>query len=391
MKKGRLAPYILISFLIHAGVLIGARQFLKLPTEELESVELIPVEMVVVREDSPASQPVLAPGDRIWPKKNLQAKSRIMMETMTDRLADDMATPIPKSGGFEPSVTITGMTTSGIITEAPAGERAESKPLVQAPLILPSTISSVAPSAPIETALLEVKIPKDPIEAKIKMIPANFQAPQKVKTPVPGNRPAVQPVFETPPVATERHEEPRLTLNPNPTLSDVPRALELETIAGKPMILASQMSPLQLSPAGALPPSRSSPLDVRMPAVPIEAKTVTLPAYPGTSLKIETPLASRRLREDPAAEHQPIPREGTFEPALMVSTLQVQSQPNGAQVYVDGMLIGETPLAWELPLGKHEVHLALPDFYEWDAQVELTPEHKTLPIKYRLVPIEETQ
>ncbi len=75
----------------------------------------------------------------------------------------------------------------------------------------------------------------------------------------------------------------------------------------------------------------------------------------------------------------------------MVSTLQVQSQPNGAQVYVNSMLIGETPLAWELPLGKHEVRLALPDYYHWDAQVELTAEHKTLPITYRLVPIEETQ
>jgi hypothetical protein len=128
-----------------------------------------------------------------------------------------------------------------------------------------------------------------------------------------------------------------------------------------------------------------------MPAVPIEAKTATNPAYPRSPQKIETPLTSQRPREDLAAEQPPIPREGTSEPVLMVSTLQVQSQPNGAQVYVNGMLIGETPLAWELPLGKHEVRLALPDYYEWDAQVELTPEHKTLPIRYRLVPIEETK
>ena len=496
MKKGRLAPYILVSFLIHAGVIIGAQQFLKLPAEESESVEFIPVEMVVVRAESPASQPVLAPGDRIWPEKALQTKSRVIMETMTDRSADDKATPIPQAGRFEPSVTIEGMATTGIIAEALVGESPDSNPRIPVSQILPSQISAV-PSAPIETAFLEVKTPAVLTEAKAKPTPADFQIPQKVATPLPasrpgaepgfdpplfatksndepqmnvamvptrgftpkarngesfagkpmsltsqifpsqvspvtpsepaessqldvkipsvlteakakptpadfqipqkvatpllGSRPVAQPIFETPPLATDHHDEPRLTLDTNPRLKDVPRAPETETIAGKPMILASQMSPLQFSSADPSPPPKSLPLDVRIPAVLIEAKAGTIPAYLGSSLKIEKPLASRRPREDLAAEHQPIPGEGTYEPLLRVSTLQVQSQPNGAQVFVNGMLIGETPLAWELPLGKHEVRLALPDYYEWDAQVELTPEHKTLPIRYRLVPIEETQ
>ena len=497
MKKGRLAPYILVSFLIHAGVIIGAQQFLKLPAEESESVEFIPVEMVVVRAESSAPQPVLAPGDRIWPEKALQTKSRIMMETMSDRSADDKGTPIPQAGRFEPSVTMAGMATTGIIAEAPAGESADSKPRIPVSQISPSHISPVAPLAPIETAFLEVKIPAVLTEAKAKLTPADFQTPQKVATPLPvsrpgaepgfdpplfvtnsndephmnvalvptrgftpmarngesiagkpmslasqiftsqvspvtpsepaessqldvkipsvlteakakptpadfqipqkvatpllGSRPVAQPIFETPPLATDHHDEPRLTLDTNPRLKDVPRAPETETIAGKPMILASQMSPLQFSSADPSPPPKSLPLDVRIPAVLIEAKTGTIPAYLRSSLKIEKPLAGRGPREDLAAEHQPIPGEGTYEPLLRVSTLQVQSQPNGAQVFVNGMLIGETPLAWELPLGKHEVRLALPDYYEWDAQVELTPEHKTLPIRYRLVPIEETK
>ena len=234
-------------------------------------------------------------------------------------------------------------------------------------------------------------MPKVLVEAEAKLTPADSRAPQKVATPLPGSRPAAEPVFETPPVATERHDEPRLSLNPNPTLSDVPRAPEAETITGKPLILASQRTPMQFAPADPSPPPKSLPLDVRIPVVPIEAKTATIPAYPRSSLKIETPLASRRPRKDLAAEHPPIPGEGTYEPLLRVSMLQVQGQPNGAQVYVNGMLIGETPLAWELPLGKHEVRLALPDYHEWDAQIELIPEHKTLPIIYRLVPIEETQ
>jgi hypothetical protein len=209
-----------------------------------------------------------------------------------------------------------------------------------------------------------------------------------VATPLPGTRPAVEPDFETPPVATERHEEPHLTLNPNPRLKDVPRTPLTETIAGKPLILASQVTPLQFAPADPSPPPTSLPLDVRVPAVPIEAKTATIPAYLRSPQKIETPPASRRPRDDLVAEQQPILREGTFEPVLMVSTLQVQSRPNGAQVYVNGMKIGETPLAWELPLGKHEVRLALPDYYDWQAQIELTEGHKTLPIFFRLLPVE---
>jgi hypothetical protein len=235
---------------------------------------------------------------------------------------------------------------------------------------------------------MEVKIPAVLVEAEAKLTPADSETPQRVATPLPGTRPAAEPVFEPPLVATERHDESRLKLNSNPTLSDVPRALELETIAGKPVILASQISPLQLSPANPSPPTRSSPSDVRMPAVPIEAKAATIPAYPRPSQKIETPLASRRPRENLAAEHQPIPREGTYEPALMVSMLKVQSQPNGAQLYVNGMLIGETPLAWELPLGKHEVRLALPDYYDWEAQVNLTERNQLLPIFLRLIPVE---
>ena len=86
-----------------------------------------------------------------------------------------------------------------------------------------------------------------------------------------------------------------------------------------------------------------------------------------------------------------MPREGDHEPVLRISKLQVQGRPNGVQVYLNGELIGKTPLFWELPVGKHEVRLTKPDYYDWAAQIELTAEHKTLPIIYRLVPISEAK
>jgi hypothetical protein len=128
-------------------------------------------------------------------------------------------------------------------------------------------------------------------------------------------------------------------------------------------------------------------LDVRVPAVPIEAKAPTIPAYFQSPEKIETPLESHWRGEYPAAELQLMLSGGTEEPVLMVSTLKVSSQPDGARVYVNGMPIGETPLAWELPVGKHEVRLALPDYYDWKAQIELTAERKVLPVFFRLLPV----
>jgi ABC-type cobalt transport system substrate-binding protein len=419
------------------------------------------------------------------------------METMTERSADDIATPIPKVGGFEPSVTIVGLASTDFIAEAQAVEGADSKPLVLASQILPSQISPVAPLAPIETILLEVNMPAvfveagakmtptdsqtsrrvatplpgtrpvvepvfeppplattsndeprmnvvmDPtrgftpvarnvesvagkpmilasqifpsqvspvnpsepvessqieikmpsvlVESEAKLIPADTQTSQRVATPLPGTRPAVKPVFEPPPLATESNDEPRMNVVMVPTRGFIPVARNGESITGKALILVSQVSPLQFAPADPSLPPMSSPLDVRIPAIPIEAKSALISAYPQSPQKIEIPLASQQPRKNFAAEHQPIPKEDAYEPVLMVSTLQVQSQPNGAQVYVNGMLIGETPLARELPLGKHEVRIALPDYYQWDAQVELTSDHKMLPIIYRLVPIDETQ
>ncbi len=67
--------------------------------------------------------------------------------------------------------------------------------------------------------------------------------------------------------------------------------------------------------------------------------------------------------------------------------LNVKSEPVGAQVFVDGGFKGKTPLYLELPLGKHEIRLNLPDHYDWEAQVDLEEEGET-PLLVRLIPVE---
>jgi serine/threonine protein kinase len=68
--------------------------------------------------------------------------------------------------------------------------------------------------------------------------------------------------------------------------------------------------------------------------------------------------------------------------------LRVESIPNGAEVFVDGALVGQTPTRLDLPAGKHEVRLVLPSYYHWEAQVELKKEGIT-PLLVRLIPIAE--
>lgn len=68
--------------------------------------------------------------------------------------------------------------------------------------------------------------------------------------------------------------------------------------------------------------------------------------------------------------------------------LKVDSVPAGAQVFIDGSFQGKTPLTLELSLGKYEVRLSLPNYYEWEAQLQLNEEGET-PLFCRLIPMDE--
>ena len=68
-----------------------------------------------------------------------------------------------------------------------------------------------------------------------------------------------------------------------------------------------------------------------------------------------------------------------------LTSLNVESIPIGAQIYIDGSFKGKTPLKLDVPLGKHEVRLSLPEYYEWEAQIALE-EKGEIPLSVRLVP-----
>jgi serine/threonine-protein kinase len=75
-------------------------------------------------------------------------------------------------------------------------------------------------------------------------------------------------------------------------------------------------------------------------------------------------------------------------PSIRNATLNVETIPKGAQVIIDGVFKGKTPLKLDLPLGKHEVRLTLTNYDDWDAPVHLEEEGE-MPLLIRMTPIEE--
>jgi len=75
-------------------------------------------------------------------------------------------------------------------------------------------------------------------------------------------------------------------------------------------------------------------------------------------------------------------------PLIRRAYLNVESTPGGAEVFIDGMFMGKTPLKVKLSVGRHEVRMTLPDHYDWEAQVQLKEEIET-PLLVRFVPVVE--
>jgi eukaryotic-like serine/threonine-protein kinase len=70
------------------------------------------------------------------------------------------------------------------------------------------------------------------------------------------------------------------------------------------------------------------------------------------------------------------------------AALNVNSDPTGADVFLDGSFRGKTPVKVDVPLGKYEVRLTLRNYYDWEAQIQLE-EETDVPLFVRLFSTEE--
>ncbi len=396
MLKNRLAPYILGSALIHVGLLFGLHSFLSLPDALLEPPVLIPVEMVILRKQSPDPALRITVSEPVATKKQDSiARSQLAANMDGDQGSDDITDPIPVESNYRSSVNLE--TNDPIRMMRTAGDRL--KPTRQLEFVLSQT--PLLHLFPEDEQNYGVPPGPEKGDSAPRFTVGTKPTPYVSPTTSKGDEMASGPLNLAIQM-TSLHlamVEPSLPAGSTPSLGRSTDLVEAaasvsphyspkgDEMASGPLNLAIQMTSLHLAMVEPSLPAGSTPSLGRSTDL-VEAKATLSSHFPQVSHKVVTAQVNTQTGDDSVDELRSLPKQVESEPRLMASTLQINSHPKGAQVYVDGMLSGDTPLDMELPLGKHEVQLALPDHYDWKAQVELTETNRSIPISPRLLPVD---
>jgi hypothetical protein len=107
----------------------------------------------------------------------------------------------------------------------------------------------------------------------------------------------------------------------------------------------------------------------------VATETVVLSAEEASrtvSVRLERPPAR------PSARPAPPPSREPAAPRAYLGAVYVDSRPRGASVYLDGKLVGTTPLRIpEVGIGSHVVRLELPDHRTWTSSARVTAGEET--------------
>ncbi len=127
---------------------------------------------------------------------------------------------------------------------------------------------------------------------------------------------------------------------------------------------------------------------VFFPAAPlflfIKGKDITIPK--GTEITAYTngdiPLDPKKFQplDGPKTENtiSSTPTGGSAE--TLVSTIELKSNPDGAEISVDGKYVGNTPTTLHLSVGDHAIKFEKPGFKPWARTLTITPgESTTIP------------
>jgi uncharacterized protein YegL len=203
VKKRRLLPSILLSLLIHLGVLTWIDVYF-VPTPGMpERHDLIPVDMVIMEEKegkSPRRDPALK--ETGFSKEPLIAKAEIAKGTPSATPAEDFPGPIPKEGTFKPSLSVEHVPTAGVLPAGQEGKEVESKRVTSRSLNPPQRLPTIPHSSPDQSPLLEVEKPRVLTLAERGGIPADSTTLEKITAPLGRNRPHPEVISDLLPIPT---------------------------------------------------------------------------------------------------------------------------------------------------------------------------------------------
>ena len=204
MNKKKLIPCLLLSFLIHLGVLTVIDVFLA-PTPGMpEPPTLIPVHLVLVDEEEEDSSSSPTFKETGFLKDPLVAKAQTTKGTPSATPVEDFPGPIPKEGSFKPSLNVEQIPTPGVLPPGQEGKEVESRRVVSRSLSPPERLPEIPPSPSDQSPLLEVEEPRILTQAEKGGIPTYSTTLEKITAPLGRNRPHPEFVSDLLPIPTVR-------------------------------------------------------------------------------------------------------------------------------------------------------------------------------------------
>jgi serine/threonine protein kinase len=215
--------------------------------------------------------------------------------------------------------------------------------------------------------------------------------PLRTSTPDPGPVPDFEPVFESELPKPSHNQNPThtvLMLNTNST-SDVPSesrsvwfpmaamlAVGLLMGFGAGFVVGQRdFTPAPRTAERAVPRAQREAAEEPVPT-PTVGQDFSESAVPGTVEEEEIkPTEPQPRRTSPAPASNELPSERAEPPVSTgPASMEVVSRPSGAQVYVDGRIVGRTPLVLpDVNPGDHSVRIALPGHQRWATTVNVGP------------------
>ena len=204
MRKKKLGRCVILSLLIHLGLLAVIEGFLIPSPSVPEQLVLYPVSAVLIEDEKTTELPPvrLSSSEKAPPKEPIAAKAQPAMGTRTAAPMEDLPGPIPKEGSFKPSLSMEAAPTPGVLPAGQAGNEVQSERVVSHALDPPLRLPPVSLSPADQSPILVVEEGRVLTEADTGGIPVATAKPEKIAVPLGRNRPHPEWLADLPPIPT---------------------------------------------------------------------------------------------------------------------------------------------------------------------------------------------
>lgn len=112
-------------------------------------------------------------------------------------------------------------------------------------------------------------------------------------------------------------------------------------------------------------------------ASPAQGSPLLPSAPPKSQQEIHPASVVSTAKREPETSVQPVPAQATVQekaaasPSVIVGTVSVTSDPDGAEIFIDSVGCGRTPAILKLSGGKHAIQLVMQGHKDWTSDLEV--------------------